>query len=86
MPYILAFILCFNLCAFAEDTPDSRGNASKQNAPPLILAHYMPWYTARPFSEHWGWHWTMNHFAPEQETDGQRQIASKYHPLIGPYD
>lgn len=86
MPHILAFIVCFNLCAFAEETPDSRGNASKQNAPPLILAHYMPWYTARPFSEHWGWHWTMNHFDPEQETDGQRQIASNYHPLIGPYD
>jgi len=86
MQHVLAFILCFNLCAFAEDLPDSRSNASKQNSPPLILAHYMPWYTAKPFSDHWGWHWTMNHFDPEQEVDGQRQIASKYHPLIGPYD
>jgi len=28
----------------------------------------------------------MNHFDPEQEIDGRRQIASKYHPLTGPYD
>lgn len=86
MLHVLAFTLCFNFCSFAEDVPDSRGNASKQNAASLILAHYMPWYTAKPFSDHWGWHWTMNHFDPEQENDGRRQIASKYHPLIGPYD
>jgi hypothetical protein len=46
----------------------------------------MPWYTAKPFSDQWGWHWTMNHFDPEKEIEGKRQIASKYHPLIGPYD
>jgi len=86
MPHVLAFILCFNLCALAEDVPDSRSNASKQNATPLILAHYMPWYTAKPFSDHWGWHWTMNHFNPEKEVDGKREIASKFYPLIGPYD
>lgn len=83
---VLALILCFNLCAFAADVPDSRSNASRQNTTPLILAHYMPWYTARPFSDHWGWHWTMNHFDPEQKIDGRRQIASKYDPLTGPYD
>jgi len=46
----------------------------------------MPWYTAKPFSDQWGWHWTMNHFAPEKEIEGKRPIASKYYPLIGPYD
>ncbi len=86
IPHVLILILCFSLRVCAEDAPDTGGNASKQNGPPLILAHYMPWYTAKPFSEKWGWHWTMNHFDPEQEVDGQRQIASKYHPLIGPYD
>lgn len=54
--------------------------------PQLVLAHYMPWYTAKPFSDHWGWHWTMNHFDPKKENDGKRQIASKFYPLIGPYD
>ena len=63
--------------------PTLAGEPANQS---LILTHYMPWYTAKPFSEKWGWHWTMNHFDPEQEIDGQRQIASKYHPLIGPYD
>ena len=53
---------------------------------PVLLAHYMPWYTARPFSDHWGWHWTMNHFDPTQIINGQPRIASKYQPLIGPYD
>ena len=54
---------------------------------PLILAHYMPWFEAKPVSETWGWHWTMGHFDPERsEPDGRRQIASHYYPLIGPYD
>ena len=53
---------------------------------PLILAHYMPWYEAKPQSSSWGWHWTMNAFDPEQIVDGRRQIASKLYPAIGPYD
>jgi hypothetical protein len=52
----------------------------------LILAHYMPWFTARPASANWGWHWTMNAFNPEEKKAGKRKIASHYYPLIGPYD
>ena len=53
----------------------------------LLLAHYMPWYTAPPVSSRWGWHWTMNHFDPEtRDEQGRRQIASHYHPLTEPYD
>jgi hypothetical protein len=52
----------------------------------LILAHYMPWYEAKPASSFWGWHWTMNHFDPEKMTDGRREVASHFYPLIGPYD
>ncbi len=48
---------------------------------PLILAHYMPWYAAKPYGKEWGWHWTMNKFDPDKG-----EIASQYHPLIGPYD
>jgi hypothetical protein len=54
--------------------------------PPLILAHYMPWFAAKPVSQAWGWHWTMNHFDSERTADGKRQIASHFYPLIGPYD
>lgn len=61
-------------------------NPEPSPKPQLILAHYMPWYAARPFSNRWGWHWTMNHFDPERQTDGKREIASRFYPLIGPYD
>ena len=55
--------------------------------PKLIMAYYMPWYTAKPYRNDWGWHWTMNHFNPDAiDASGERQIASWYYPLIGPYD
>lgn len=53
---------------------------------PLIMAHYMPWYVAKPVSQVWGWHWTMGHFDPEKVVEGKRAIASHFYPLIGPYD
>jgi hypothetical protein len=54
---------------------------------PLLLAHVMPWYQTPEISGYWGWHWTMNHFDPEQvDEDGRREIASHYYPLTGPYD
>jgi len=56
-------------------------------APKPVLAYYMPWYVAKPFSSSWGWHWTMNHYDPDAiNAFGERQIASWYYPLIGPYD
>lgn len=52
-----------------------------------VMVYYMPWYAAKPFSREWGWHWTMNHFNPDQvNASGEREIASWYYPLIGPYD
>src|SRR5215469_15931106 len=52
-----------------------------------LLVYYMPWYVAKPYSSNWGWHWTMNHFDPDTiGASGERQIASWYYPLIGPYD
>ena len=53
----------------------------------LLLVYYRPWFVAKPFSPVWGWHWTMDHFDPDKiDASGQRQIASWYRPLIGPYD
>ncbi|HXU78584.1 MAG TPA: hypothetical protein VN794_18555, partial [Methylomirabilota bacterium] len=73
---ILAGLLFFVLA------PGSRGAASK-----AVMVYYMPWFTAKPHSESWGWHWTMDHFNPDQvNAAGQHQIASWYYPLIGPYD
>src|SRR5688572_28518686 len=52
-----------------------------------LLVYYMPWFVAKPHSESWVWHWTTNHFNPDIiDASGERQIASWYHPLIGPYD
>ncbi|MEE3234956.1 MAG: glycoside hydrolase family 71/99-like protein [Candidatus Latescibacterota bacterium] len=57
--------------------------------PMPIYVHYMPWFDA-PEShekEKWGLHWTMATQNPEIILEnGQRQIASYYYPLIGPYD
>ena len=50
------------------------------------MAHYMPWFEAKPISPGWGWHWTMNHYHPDQVTDGRREAASRYYPLMGLYD
>ena len=53
----------------------------------ILMAHYMPWYESKPISGHWGWHWTMNHFNPDEvDSDGRRSIASHYYPLMGAYD
>ena len=52
----------------------------------LVLAHFMPWYVAKPHSAQWGWHWTMAAFDPDKVSDGKPEIASHFHPLIGPYD
>ena len=57
--------------------------------PMKVYAHYMPWFQT-PFTlggTNWGWHWTMNNRNPNViAANGQRQIASNYYPLIGPYD
>src|SRR6266446_6784860 len=56
------------------------------NAKP-VMVYYMPWYAAKPVTSEWGWHWTMNHFDPDKiNASGEREIASWYYPLIGPYD
>ena len=75
-------------CLLATLLCGTGANCSAEEAAsrPLILAHYMPWFEARPVSPHWGWHWTMNAFDPEKLENGKPQIAAHFHPLIGPYD
>ena len=53
----------------------------------VVMVYYMPWFSAKPDQAEWGWHWTMDRFNPNTTNSlGQRQIASWYYPLIGPYD
>jgi Glycosyl hydrolase family 71./F5/8 type C domain. len=56
---------------------------------PLVLAHYMPWYSAPPVSSGYGFHWHQGGavFDPFVTLpDGRANIASTYYPLTGPYD
>ncbi len=74
---LLAVLLSFILAV-----PAAPGTPAK-----TLMVYYMPWYSARPYSGNWGWHWTMDHFNPDLvNASGERQIASWYYPLIGPYD
>ncbi len=62
------------------------GFPSSAAAKPLLV-YYRTWFVAPPHSPAWGWHWTMDHFNPDHvDASGQREIASWYRPLIGPYD
>lgn len=74
-------LLLITLLAFISP-PAKAAPASKP-----VMVYYMPWFTAKPDRDSWGWHWTMNHFNPDiVNAAGERQIASWYYPLIGPYD
>src|SRR5687768_16732132 len=52
-----------------------------------IFAHLMPWFETKTTNGgSWGIHWRMNTRNPDIiESNGQRQIAAHYYPLIGPY-
>ena len=75
--WIAVAVIAGACCPAASHEPPAR---------PLILAHYMPWYAAKPYGGAWGWHWTMNTFDPDTQVDGKPHIASHYRPIIGPYD
>lgn len=82
-------VRCGLLAAALCGAAGSRAAADAEPATaarPLLLAHVMPWYEAPPVSPRFGWHWTMNHFTPETMHGGRRQIASRFTPVIGPYD
>lgn len=80
----LPVLILIVLCCFPADT--TAREPGKRATDRLILAHYMPWYVAKPASQVWGWHWTMNVFDPEKIVAGKRGVASHFYPMIGPYD
>ena len=52
-----------------------------------IYVHYMPWFQSPEISGYWGAHWTMTNKNPDLIlSNGKRDIAAHYYPLIGPYD
>lgn len=52
-----------------------------------VFVHLMPWFETKATNGGtWGVHWTMNTQNPDViDSNGRRQIASHYYPLIGPY-
>jgi hypothetical protein len=52
-----------------------------------VFVHLMPWFETKTTNGgSWGIHWRMNTRNPDIiESNGQRQIATHYYPLIGPY-
>ena len=75
--------LLFALALFAL----ASAAAAQVGPGPVVVAHYMPWFQSQDYSGNWGYHWTFNSRNPNVVgPDGQRQIASHYHPSIGPYD
>ena len=62
-------------------------SVSKTNSQ-KIFVHYMPWFETPSTSGNgnWGIHWTMQNQNPNTIlSNGQRQIASFFYPMIGPY-
>jgi hypothetical protein len=62
-------------------------DVNKENSM-LIYVHYMPWFEDRNSSPdgNWGIHWTMATRNPDNmDSEGKREIASHFYPLIGPY-
>lgn len=59
---------------------------SKTNTTKIYM-HYMPWFETKESSGdgQWGYHWKMANKNPDIITNGKREIASHYYPLIGPY-
>ena len=93
LPLIIAVIVMASSCSKDDSQPAE--NASEVVAPVTvsktnttkIYMHYMPWFETKESSGdgQWGYHWKMANKNPDIITNGKREIASHYYPLIGPY-
>jgi autotransporter-associated beta strand protein len=57
--------------------------------PMKVYVHMMPWFQTPETlgANNWGYHWEMNTRNPNIiDANGEREIASNYYPLTGPYD
>jgi glycoprotein endo-alpha-1,2-mannosidase len=73
-------------CSGDENEKSSGPKVVEKTNPMQVYMHYMPWFQSKEVSGFWGAHWKMSNKNPDIITDGKRQIASHYYPLIGPYD
>ena len=82
---LTSLVLC-TLLSSAPAAPPGAGEKAPPHGHRFLMAHYMPWFQAKPTSPEWGWHWTMNHYDPDKITSERREAASHYYPLMGLYD
>ena len=69
-------------------TPSGVVSVVKTNSQ-KVYVHYFPWFEtpATSGTGNWGSHWTMANENPNIIlSNGRRQIASYFYPMIGPYD
>ena len=61
-------------------------SVSKTYSKPVYV-HYMPWFQTPDITGYWGVHWTMANRNPNNIlSNGRRDIACHYYPLVEPYD
>jgi glycoprotein endo-alpha-1,2-mannosidase len=82
-------------------TAPPMGQYNLPGKPPYLVCHYMTWFTTpssetattrqvdrnEPLWSHWKWKGgKVDHRPEDRLPNGQRDIASVFYPLIGPYD
>jgi hypothetical protein len=76
-------------CVLGLSSPLVAQVAVPKTNPIPVYVQFMPWFQT-PYTlgaGNWGFHWKMNDRNPNIiDSDGEREIASNYYPLIGPYD
>ncbi|HWB55262.1 MAG TPA: autotransporter-associated beta strand repeat-containing protein [Tepidisphaeraceae bacterium] len=82
-PFMAGFLLSLPVSLLAQSAVVPKTNPLK------VYAHMMPWFQTPETlgGSNWGYHWKMNTRNPNLiDSNGQREIASNYYPLTGPYD
>jgi hypothetical protein len=91
IPLLIACIACKKTSSMQGPPTDSTANpapkAVTKTVTKRVFAHMMPWFETNVTNGgNWGIHWTMATRNPDViDPNGQREIASNYYPLIGPY-
>jgi hypothetical protein len=92
--FLLSVLISFNCKKKSVPPPVDNGQVVVYVAKPVqktvtkkVFVHMMPWFeTSTSNGGSWGIHWRMNTRNPDIiDANGQREIASLFYPMIGPY-
>ena len=82
------FSIQMNLLVVCTWLAASASQATAQTNDTKLYVHYMPWFETPETlgGDNWGFHWELENRDPNIILpNGQREIASHFYPLIGPY-